>query len=115
MAAGVRAALRLSAEAPERREALAHRIARFGDALRAECDLSPTPTQIQPIIVKTDSRATGIATALQQQGYDVRAVRPPTVPEGTARLRVSLTLNAGPDDITSLVSAIARELERTPA
>lgn len=115
MAAGVRAALRLSAEAPERREALAHRIARFGDALRAECGLSPTPTQIQPIIVKTDSRATGIAEALQQQGYDVRAVRPPTVPEGTARLRVSLTLNAGPDDITSIVSAIARELERTPA
>jgi 8-amino-7-oxononanoate synthase len=115
MAAGVRAALRLAADAPERREALAQRIGHFGEALRARCGIAPTPTQIQPIIVKTDSRATAIATALQQQGYDVRAVRPPTVPEGTARLRVSLTLNAGPDDITSLVNAIARELERTTA
>jgi 8-amino-7-oxononanoate synthase len=115
MAAGVRAALRLSADAPERRAALAERIGHFGQALRARCGLAATATQIQPVIVKTDGRAVAVATALQQQGFDVRAVRPPTVPEGTARLRVSLTLNAGLDDITSLVGAIATELERTTA
>jgi 8-amino-7-oxononanoate synthase len=66
------------------------------------------------VIVKSDTRAVSIAAALQEQGFDVRAVRPPTVPEGTARLRVSLTLNATAQDTTSLATAIARELERQP-
>jgi 8-amino-7-oxononanoate synthase len=55
-----------------------------------------------------------MAAVLQDKGFDVRAVRPPTVPEGTARLRVSLTLNASAEDTVSLAGAIARELERNP-
>jgi 8-amino-7-oxononanoate synthase len=73
----------------------------------------PTSTQIQPVIVKNDARAVRIAEALQQQGFDVRAVRPPTVPEGTARLRISLTLNAGADDTMALADALSLELKRT--
>jgi 8-amino-7-oxononanoate synthase len=115
MAAGVRAALRLAADAPDRRALLMERIALFGQALQARCGIAPTATQIQPVIVKSDVRAVAIAEALQARGFDVRAVRPPTVPEGTARLRVSLTLNASADDTTSLVEAIAEELERHPA
>lgn len=114
MAAGVRAALRLSAAAPERREMLQERIAIFGHELQRLCGIVPSGTQIQPVIVKSDARAVSIAAALQEQGFDVRAVRPPTVPEGTARLRVSLTLNATAQDTTSLATAIARELERQP-
>jgi 8-amino-7-oxononanoate synthase len=113
MAAGVRAALALSSSAPDRREALQDRIGLFGDALQRHCGMTPTGTQIQPIIVKSDAKAVMIAEALQRQGFDVRAVRPPTVPEGTARLRVSLTLNAGTGDMMSLVAALSRELERT--
>jgi 8-amino-7-oxononanoate synthase len=115
MAAGVRAALRLAADAPERRALLMERIALFGEALQAQCGIAPTGTQIQPVIVKSDTRAVAIAGALQAREFDVRAVRPPTVPEGTARLRVSLTLNASAADTTSLVEAIAQELERHPA
>lgn len=114
MAAGVRAALRLSAAAPERREMLHERIATFGHELQRLCGIAPSGTQIQPVIVKSDTRAVSLAAALQDQGFDVRAVRPPTVPEGTARLRVSLTLNASAQDTTSLAIAIARELERQP-
>jgi 8-amino-7-oxononanoate synthase len=113
MAAGVRAALALSSSAPERRDALHERVGIFGNALQRHCGIAPTGTQIQPIIVKSDAKAVMIAEALQRQGFDVRAVRPPTVPEGTARLRVSLTLNASTDDMMSLVAALSRELERT--
>jgi 8-amino-7-oxononanoate synthase len=114
MAAGVRAALRLSAAGPERREMLQERIAIFGHELQRLCGIAPSGTQIQPVIVKSDTRAVSIAAALQEQGFDVRAVRPPTVPEGTARLRVSLTLNASAADTTSLATSIALELERQP-
>ncbi len=113
MAAGVRAALRLSAESGERRERLMERIALFGRDLRDKCGIEPTGTQIQPVIVKSDARSVEVATALQEQGFDVRAVRPPTVPEGTARLRVSLTLNTSADQTKALAAAIAREIERT--
>jgi len=115
MAAGVRAALRLAADAPERRALLMERIAIFGQALQDQCGIVPTGTQIQPVIVKSDARAVAVAGALQERGFDVRAVRPPTVPEGTARLRISLTLNASAADTASLVEAIAQELERHPA
>ncbi|HEX5665487.1 MAG TPA: 8-amino-7-oxononanoate synthase [Hyphomicrobium sp.] len=114
MAAGVRAALRLSAAGPERRDMLQEQIAIFGHELQRLCGIAPSGTQIQPVIVKSDTRAVSIAAALQEQGFDVRAVRPPTVPEGTARLRVSLTLNASAEDTTSLAISIARELERQP-
>jgi 8-amino-7-oxononanoate synthase len=43
-----------------------------------------------------------LAEALQARGHDVRAIRPPTVPEGTARLRLALTLHVTPDDLDAL-------------
>jgi len=48
---------------------------------------------IIPVIIGENERAVAIAAALQRTGFDVRAIRPPTVPPGTARLRVSV--NAG--------------------
>ena len=110
MAAAVRAALDISRNAPERRERLASRVKAFGAGLEKHLGLKPTGTHIQPIILGADDRAVRIATALQEQGFDVRAVRPPTVPEGTARLRVSLTLNATDADTEALIEALAHLL-----
>jgi 8-amino-7-oxononanoate synthase len=45
------------------------------------------------VIIGENQRAVAVAAALQQAGFDVRAIRPPTVPQGTARLRISI--NAG--------------------
>jgi 8-amino-7-oxononanoate synthase len=115
MAAGVRAALHLNAAQPSRRATLAKLVAFAGRALQTRCGVPPSGSQIQPIIVGSDTRATALATALQAQSFDVRAVRPPTVPEGTARLRISLTLNATEHDVDRLVTALATELQRLAA
>ncbi|HBR68318.1 MAG TPA: 8-amino-7-oxononanoate synthase [Rhodospirillaceae bacterium] len=50
-------------------------------------------SHIVPIIFGDDQRTVEIAEALQKKGFDIRAIRPPTVPEGTARLRLSLSAN----------------------
>ncbi|MES2156448.1 MAG: 8-amino-7-oxononanoate synthase [Pseudomonadota bacterium] len=69
----------------------------------------PTPrSQIVPVLLGEDKRAMAVAAALQEAGFDVRGIRPPTVPPGTSRLRISLTLNVGRVD----VAALGRELQR---
>ncbi|MET0361516.1 MAG: 8-amino-7-oxononanoate synthase [Sphingobium sp.] len=67
----------------------------------------PRPrSQILPIILGTDARTMAVASALQERGFDVRGIRPPTVPAGTSRLRISLTLNVGRPDIAALGDAL---------
>lgn len=56
----------------------------------AKCAIGGSGSQIVPIILGDDEKALKIAQALQESGFDIRAIRPPTVPEGTARLRLSL-------------------------
>ncbi|RWF87594.1 MAG: 8-amino-7-oxononanoate synthase, partial [Mesorhizobium sp.] len=68
-----------------------------------------------PIIIGDNARVMAVAAALQVRGFDVRGIRPPTVPEGTARLRISVTLNVDEADISAMVAALAEELERVPA
>jgi 8-amino-7-oxononanoate synthase len=104
MAAAVSASLRLIAE-PERRERLHARIAR-AEALLAPVGVQATGSQILPLIVGEDARTMAMATELQRLGFDVRGIRPPTVPAGTSRLRISLTLNVDEDDIAALAQAI---------
>ena len=115
MAAGVRAALQICASGPERREKLLQRVAYFGRLIGETAGLMPSGSQIQPVIAGADMRAVALAAALQARGFDVRAVRPPTVPEGTARLRISLTLNPADQDIANLAGALADELSRQAA
>lgn len=82
-----RCALDIVRDEPERREKLFS----LRDLANRLLPVPPSPSQIIPVVIGDDQRTTKIAAALQEAGYDVRAIRPPTVPEGTARLRISLS------------------------
>lgn len=113
IAATVRAALALARDGDGRRKQLAALVAHTAYLVRTRCRIEPTGTHVQPIIVHRVDTALQIADALQDAGFDIRAIRPPTVPEGTARLRLSLTLNASPEDVTRLIDQLAPMLEET--
>ena len=100
VAAAVRASLGLLRSQPERRERLTRLIAFAGARLPA------TGTQIMPVILGDDARTMAVAAALQQRGFDVRGIRPPTVPAGTSRLRISMTLNVDEATVAQLADAI---------
>lgn len=109
MAAAVREALRILAEEPERRAALHRRIAE-AEARLSPHGARPTGSQILPLILRDDARTMAAAGALQAQGFDVRGVRPPTVPVGTSRLRLSITLNVETADLDALAGALEQAL-----
>ena len=115
MAAAVRASINLVRTDPGRRQRLASLVAFAGRELERRCGLAPSGSHIQPIVLGSDERATAAARALVERGFDVRAVRPPTVPEGTARLRISLTLNAGEEATAALIDALSSVLAEVPA
>ncbi|MFN3622571.1 MAG: 8-amino-7-oxononanoate synthase [Hyphomicrobium sp.] len=115
VAAIVRAALLICRFDSARRDKLASLVAFTGKQLAESCGLSASGTQIQPVVVGVDERATRLAAAMQARGFDIRAVRPPTVPEGTARLRLSLTLNVDEAQVASMIAALAEELKRLDA
>ncbi|MGZ3237556.1 MAG: aminotransferase class I/II-fold pyridoxal phosphate-dependent enzyme, partial [Burkholderiaceae bacterium] len=69
-------------------------------------------TAIQPVIIGTNEAALHVAAALYEQGMWVPAIRPPTVPEGTARLRVTLSAAHTKEDVTQLTTAL-NSLETT--
>ncbi|XOF35268.1 MAG: aminotransferase class I/II-fold pyridoxal phosphate-dependent enzyme [Candidatus Electrothrix sp. YB6] len=67
-------------------------------------------SQIVPVIIGDDGKAVRVADQLQQQGFRVQAVRPPTVPHGTARLRLSVTAAMAQEQLDSLPRCIAQAL-----
>ena len=96
-----------SAEGDARRAQLAALIGLFRDGVRG-LDLAVTDSHsaIQPLIVGDNSRALHLAQRLRQQGLFATAIRPPTVPPGTARLRLTLTAAHQPEDIDRLLEAL---------
>jgi len=111
MAAATRAALAIAAGAEQERAQLQALIRQTG-ALMTKLGLTASGSQIQPIIVGADTRAVALANAMQARGYDIRAIRPPTVPEGTARLRIAITLHADAAVLDALFADLAAEMEK---
>jgi 8-amino-7-oxononanoate synthase len=114
LSASIRAALAINERADERRAALAARVSRAGEALRRLAGVAPSGTHIQPVIVGSDKRALLLAGRMQAQGYDIRAIRPPTVPDGSARLRISQTLNVSEAQMDAMIVLLAQELAALP-
>ncbi|MGN6091371.1 MAG: aminotransferase class I/II-fold pyridoxal phosphate-dependent enzyme, partial [Luteibacter jiangsuensis] len=110
LAAATRAALRLVRfDRDGRREKLAANIARFRTgAAHLGLPLMPSATPIQPLPMGTAAAAVGAAAALEDAGFLVVAIRPPTVPQGGARLRITLSAQHTPDRIDALLDALAR-------
>jgi 8-amino-7-oxononanoate synthase len=102
MAVAAQEALRILRDEPERRVQLADRI----DFAHRMANSLAIPTrgrsQILPVIVGSDRAAIELALALNRHGFDVRGIRPPTVPEGTARLRIAITLHVDQPAIEKL-------------
>ena len=68
----------------------------------------PSDTPIQPLLVGTDTHALAMAAALEDRGYWVAPIRPPTVPEGSARLRITLSAVHDTRQIDGLLDALAQ-------
>ena len=69
-------------------------------------DTAGSESQIVPVILGSNERALQFAAHLRENGFGVRAIRPPTVPEGTARLRLSLTSKLSTEVLSGLVEAM---------
>jgi 8-amino-7-oxononanoate synthase len=107
IAAAMQASLEVMREDRERLKHLRMLIDFFGDSLKLKHAKLPfSQTAIQPIIVGDNATALAFAEALRERHMFVPAIRPPTVPAGTARLRVSLTAGHTAEDVFDLITAL---------
>jgi 8-amino-7-oxononanoate synthase len=121
IAAAARAALHIVQAEPERRAALFSNIQHFRrgaaqlglDGFADAVDSTATP--IQPLIVGDAAQAVALSQTLYAQGFWVAAIRPPTVPAGTSRLRITLSAAHTPVQIDGLLDALSQSLGATRA
>jgi 8-amino-7-oxononanoate synthase len=94
-----------------RREKLQALIAQFREGAQAlGLDLLPSTTPIQPVLMDSEANALQVAQQLEDQGILVTAIRPPTVPAGTSRLRITFTANHTEADVSQLLHALKRAM-----
>ena len=111
IAAALDASLDVIAAEPERRERVRF-LARYLRERLRETGI-PVPagdSPIVPVILGENQRAVAVAAALQQAGFDVRAIRPPTVPQGSARLRISVNAGLSEEILARFVRCLVEQL-----
>ncbi len=107
IAAAMQASLVVMQEDRERLKHLRTLIDFFGDSLKLQYAKLPfSQTAIQPILIGDNTTALAFAEALRDRHMFVPAIRPPTVPQGTSRLRVSLSAAHSADDLFDLITAL---------
>jgi 8-amino-7-oxononanoate synthase len=109
LSAALDASLDMIANEPDRR----HRVQDLSGTLRAmlterSINIGRSESQIVPIILGENGRAKAVSAELQQEGFDVRAIRPPAVPPGTARLRVSVNAQLDSATLERFATAVQR-------
>ncbi|HST44849.1 MAG TPA: 8-amino-7-oxononanoate synthase [Luteimonas sp.] len=108
-AAASLAAVKLARREHWRRDKLDALVSHFRDAaLRAGLPLLPSQTPIQPLSCGSNAHALAMAAALEADGIWVTAIRPPTVPDGQARLRITLTAAHDEAQVDALVVSLLR-------
>ncbi len=111
-AAAALAALDLVRREPERRQRLWENARWLHEVLRgAGFDIGRTETPIIPIIIGDPERTMQMSTALLEQGFFVQGIRPPTVPQGQSRLRLTVTSEHSRNDLERLVETL-RQLRK---
>ncbi|MFC3396001.1 8-amino-7-oxononanoate synthase [Brenneria rubrifaciens] len=106
-ACALSAALHCIRDEQQRRDALQRNIAQFRAGLSASAfQLMDSLSAIQPLVVGENKRALSLMNTLREQGLWVSAIRPPTVPPGGARLRITLTAAHQPEDIERLLAGL---------
>jgi len=111
----IRTALRLAIGMEREREALKRRSQGMLHALRQSgFDTANSSSQIVPVILGGNEDTLKAAAHLQKEGFAVRGIRPPTVPQGQARLRLSLTARIREEDLQRAVTALANWREHHP-
>ena len=110
MAVAASAAIDRIEQADDLRARLKTLLVDAAEGICAPLGLPRPRSQIVPVLLGGDARAMAAARALQEAGFDIRGIRPPTVPVGSSRLRISLTLNVGRADIAALGEQLRRIL-----
>jgi 8-amino-7-oxononanoate synthase len=109
------AALEIVRSEPARRERLHALMARLKAGLAARgFDVAQVASPIFPIVLGSETRALAAAAALRQRGFFVRAIRPPTVPRGTSRLRVALSAGHDEAQVDAFLGALDEVLPGLP-
>jgi 8-amino-7-oxononanoate synthase len=115
IAAALGASLSVLADEPWRRATLLHLAGYLRARLAADgLSIPPGHAQVVPVVVGSNERALAAAGAMQAQGFDVRAIRPPTVAPGTARLRVAVNVGHEETLLDRFASALAAHLRSQP-
>lgn len=120
IAAAARRALRIVQDEPERRAQLAANIERFRSGARAlgiplMTETAAIATPIQPLLLGDAARALQLSQFLFERGLWVAAIRPPTVPKNTSRLRLTFSAAHTPAQIDQLLAVLAEGWRRLPA
>lgn len=114
VAAAALAALDIVRDEPQRRETLLQRAVNLRESLMAQgWQIGPSASQIIPLIVGDSARAVALSAALREQGLLVPAIRPPSVPVGQARLRLSLSAGHSDEMIARLERTLAAHASST--
>ncbi|MET0106471.1 MAG: 8-amino-7-oxononanoate synthase [Sedimenticola sp.] len=109
VAEATRTSLRLVQQDEWRRERLKELVSMFRQGTEAlGLELMASETPIQPIVAGTSEQALRWSRQLEEAGIQISAIRPPTVPEGSARLRVTFSASHTPEHVERLLDALSR-------
>ncbi len=99
-----RAVLELMQSEPWRRSLVLERASQLRSGLRDLVDLGASDSQIVPVILGEERLALAVAGELQAEGFDIRAIRPPSVPKGSSRLRIAVNARLREPDLNRLIA-----------